>query len=46
VYLPHLAVASDRAMFDQLSDFLRAALRPDRARSHHAPAPVAPRSHS
>ena len=46
VYLPHLAVASDKAMFDQLSDFLRAALRPDRGRPHQSPAPVAPRSHS
>lgn len=46
VYLPHLAVASDKAMFDQLSDFLRAALRPDRARSHQSAAAAAPRSHS
>ena len=46
VYLPHLAVASDKAMFDQLSDFLRAALRPDRGRPHQSPASVAPRSHS
>lgn len=46
VYLPHLAVASDKAMFDQLSDFLRAALRPDRGRPHQSPASVPPRSHS
>lgn len=46
VYLPHLAVASDKAMFDQLSDFLRAALRPDRGRPHQSPASAAPRSHS
>ncbi|MFL5562964.1 MAG: TetR/AcrR family transcriptional regulator [Gemmatimonadaceae bacterium] len=46
LYMPHLAVVSDRLMFEQLSDFLRAALRPDNGRSHHSPAPVAPRSHS
>ena len=44
-YFPHL-VASDKAMFDQLSDFLRAALRPDRGRTAHSPALPASRSHS
>ena len=46
VYLPHLAVATDKAMFEQLSDFLRAALRPEHARPHHSAAPPASRSHS
>ena len=46
LYMPHIAVVSDKAMFDQLSDFLRAALRPDRGRPHHSTASVAPRSHS
>jgi AcrR family transcriptional regulator len=46
LYMPHLAVVSDRVMFDQLSDFLRAALRPDHGRPHLPPAPNAPRTHS
>ena len=46
LYMPHLAVVSDKAMFEQLTDFLHAALRPDRAHPHQSPAPVAPRSHS
>ena len=46
LYMPHLAVVSDKAMFEQLSDFLRAALRPDHGRTHHSPAPAAPRPQS
>ena len=46
IQMPQLAVASDKVMFEQLSDFLRAALRADRERAHPSPARVAPRSHS
>ena len=44
--LSHLGIPSDEAMFEQLSDFIHAALRPDRARAHHPSAPSAPRSQS
>ncbi len=43
-FLSHLGIPSDDAMFEQLSDFLHAALRPDRARAHHPPALSASRS--
>jgi TetR/AcrR family transcriptional regulator len=46
IQMPHLAVASDKVMFQQISDFIRAALRADRERAHPSPARVAPRSHS
>ena len=45
-FLSHLGVPSDNTMFDQLSDFLRAALRPDHGRAVHPAAPAAPRSRS
>ena len=46
VVLPHLGALSDAAIFEQLSDFVHAALRPDGRRSQHSPALVASRSHS
>ena len=46
VILPHIGSVSDATLFAQLSDFIFAALRPDERRSHHSPAPRAPRSHS
>ena len=45
VVLPHLGDLSDETMFQQLTDFIHAALRPDDRPSHH-PAPIAPRTHS
>ena len=45
-FLSHLGVPSDKTMFDQLSDFLRAALRPDHGRAPRPAAPAAPRSRS
>ena len=45
-FLVHLGVPSDSAMFDQISDFLRAALRPDHGRTLHSQALAAPRSNS
>ncbi|NUO62907.1 MAG: TetR/AcrR family transcriptional regulator [Gemmatimonadaceae bacterium] len=46
VVLPHLGSVPDAVLFEQLSDFIHAALRPDARGSHHSPARVAPRSHS
>ena len=45
-FLSHLGIASDRQMFEQISDFLRAALRPDQGRAPHSHALSASRSHS
>ena len=44
-FLSHLGIASDSVMFEQLSDFLCAALRPDREPPPHS-ARTASRSHS
>ena len=45
-FLSHLCVPSDSTMFDQLADFLRAALRPDHGHAPHSATLAAPRSRS
>jgi AcrR family transcriptional regulator len=44
--LSHLGIPSDDMMFEQISDFLHAALRPDHKRAVHSSAHSASRSHS
>ncbi|HEX2779264.1 MAG TPA: TetR/AcrR family transcriptional regulator [Gemmatimonadaceae bacterium] len=46
VILPHLGELSDEVMFEQVIDFIHAALRPDERMAQHSPAPGAQRSHS